>query len=59
VKSFSVLILSAALTVPCFANAVVSANSPGLPAPRDMGGKSGSFAMSSPGLPAPRDMGKS
>jgi hypothetical protein len=72
-KSFSVLALSAVLTVPCFANAIVSnsslnlpfptsrgkvaMSSPGLPAPRQLG-KAFSFAMGSPGLPAPRQLGK-
>ena len=49
-KSFSVLALTAVLTVPCFANVVVSA-SPNLPYPR--AGKSGLVAVS-PNLPYPR-----
>ena len=49
-KSFSVLALTAVLTVPCFANVVVSA-SPNIPYPR--AGKSG-LALSSPNIPYPR-----
>ena len=50
-KSFSVLVLTAALTVPCFANVVVSA-SPAIPYPR--AGKNEVVVAASPAIPYPR-----
>ena len=50
-KSFSVLALTAVLTVPCFANVVVSA-SPAIPYPRV--GKNGIVVAASPAIPYPR-----
>jgi hypothetical protein len=50
-KSFSVLALTAVLTVPCFANVVVSA-SPAIPYPH--AGKAGIVVAASPAIPYPR-----
>jgi hypothetical protein len=50
-KSFSVLALTAVLTVPCFANVVVSA-SPAIPYPR--AGKNEVVVAASPAIPYPR-----
>ena len=69
-KLLSVAALSAVLVVPCFANAKVSAGSPNLPYPRDLGRGivAGSpnlpyprngIVMNSPNLPFPRDLGRS
>jgi hypothetical protein len=55
VKLLTVAALSAVLVVPCFANAKVSASSPSMPFPRQLG-KSVAY---SPSMPFPRQLGKS
>ena len=53
-KLFSVLTLSAALIVPCIANATVSSVSPTMPFPRMLGKE----IAASPTMPFPRMLGK-
>ena len=53
-KLLTVAALSAVLVVPCLANAKVSASSPGMPFPRQLG----KTVAYSPGMPFPRQLGK-
>jgi hypothetical protein len=55
VKLLTVAALSAVLLVPCLANAKVSANSPSMPFPRQLG----ESVANSPSMPFPRQLGKS
>jgi hypothetical protein len=52
VKLLTVAALSAVLGVPCFANALVSSNSPNIPIPLPGGGKKAITAFS-PNIPIP------